>query len=98
MPVLVCYASGPRGDLQLRVRLKSQRVAVPVGDMPWPEPPRRLLLICPGLVVEQRYVNTTHGYAAYYVGAAEFDALLDLIRRHCFVEPCRLPCAVVEVK
>jgi hypothetical protein len=96
MPAVICYASGPRGDLQLRVRLNSQRIAMPVGDMPWPEPPRRLLLICPGLVVEPRYVDTTNGYAVYYVGAAEFDALLDLILRHCSTEPCKLPCVVKD--
>jgi hypothetical protein len=94
MPAIICYVHLSDGrEVQLRVRL-SQRVALFVGDMPWPEPPRRLMLLCPGFVVELRYVSTALNFAVYYIGAADFDMLLDYIRRSCSVEPCRLPCVL----
>jgi hypothetical protein len=93
MPAVICYAlTGDNREVQLRVRLNSQRVAMPAAE--WPDPPKRLLLVCPGSVAELRYVSTTLNYAVYYISAADFDALLDLIRRLCTVEPCRLPCAL----
>ena len=92
MPAVICYALADGGrEVQLRVRL-SQRVAIPAAE--WPEPPRRLLLICLGFSAELRYVATTLNYAVYYIGATDFDMLLDYIRRLCTVEPCRLPCVL----
>jgi hypothetical protein len=93
MPAVICYAlTGDSREVQLRVRLNSQRVAMPAAE--WPDPPGRLLLLCPGFTAELRYVSTTLNYAVYYIGAADFDALLDLIRRLCDHEPCRLPCVL----
>ena len=89
MPAIICHVHADGREVQLRVRF-SQRVAIPAAE--WPEPPGRLLLLCPGLTAEFRYVATTLNFAVYYIGAADFDALLDLIRRLCAAEPCRLPC------
>jgi hypothetical protein len=95
MPAVICYALADGGrEVQLRVRF-SQRVAIPAAE--WKaEPPRRLLLKCPYFNAELRYVDTVLNFTVYYIGAADYDALLDLIRRQCAVEPCRLPCVLTS--
>jgi hypothetical protein len=95
MPAIICYVRlGDDGrEVQLRVRF-SQRVAVPIYDVPFPEPPRRLLLICPGFAADLRYTSTAFNFAVYYISSTDFDMLLDLIRRSCSLEPCRLPCVL----
>jgi hypothetical protein len=45
-------------------------------------------------LAELRLVETAHGYAVYYVSAADFDALVRLIRARCEREPCQLLCRV----
>ncbi len=92
MPAIICYVyAADNREVQLRVR-SSRRVAVPLGDMPWPGPPVKLLLTCPGFTAELKYAMTSHGFATYYTSSVDFDMLIDLIYRHCSYEPCRLPC------
>jgi hypothetical protein len=94
MPAVICYVyADGRREVQIRVRL-SRRVAIPASE--WPEPPKKLMLQCAGFAAELRYVSTTLNYNVYYIGAADFDMLLDLIRRHCAREPCRLPCILTQ--
>ncbi len=89
MPAIICYVHAGNREIQIRVR-SSRRVAMPLYE--WPEPPKKLLLTCPGFTAELKYAMTSHGFATYYTSSVDFDMLIDLIYRHCSYEPCRLPC------
>ncbi len=92
MPAIICYVFITDGrEVQVRVRY-SQRVAIPLTDMP--EPPAGLLLVCPSFTVELKYVTTSHGFAVYYISSVDFDRLVEFMRLVCSVEPCRLPCVL----
>jgi hypothetical protein len=92
MPAIICYVHGNGREIQMRVRF-SQRVAVPLSDMP--EPPKRLLLSCGFTVAHLKLSGVFNGFAVYYITSADFDMLIDLLYRHCHHEPCRLPCALL---
>jgi hypothetical protein len=92
MPAVICYVHvGDGREVQMRVRF-SQRVAIPIEDMP--KPPAGLLLICSGFSAALRLVGVTNGFAVYYISSVDYDYLIDLISRLCAVEPCRLPCVL----
>jgi hypothetical protein len=91
MPAIICYVHSDGREIQMRVRF-SQRVAIPVSDMP--EPPKRLLLSCSGFTAELRLTSVFNGFAVYYITSADFDMLIDMMYRHCNHEPCRLPCTL----
>jgi hypothetical protein len=95
MPAIICYVRTGGREIQMRVRF-SQRVAMPLSDMPWPEPPKKLLLSCSGFTVQLKYVMVSNGFAVYYISSVGFDMLIDLIYRHCNYEPCRLPCNLMS--
>ncbi len=91
MPAIICYVYDrtDRREIQMRVRF-SQRVAIPLYE--WPHPPKTLLLQCPGFTAELKYTTAALNFAVYYIGSADFDMLINLIRHYCNYEPCRLPC------
>jgi hypothetical protein len=89
MPAIICYVHTDGREIQMRVRF-SQRVAIPIDEMP--EPPKRLLLACNGFTAELKLSGVFNGFAVYYIRSIDFDMLIDLIYRHCSYEPCRLSC------
>jgi hypothetical protein len=95
MPAIICYVplAGGGREIQMRVRLNSQRVAFPLEDMS-SEHPRSLQLTCPGFSADLRLVGIAHGFAVYYIDAFSFDVLIGLIRKLCDYEPCHLPCVL----
>jgi len=91
MPAIICYVHADGREVQFRVRF-SRRVAIPLSD--WPEPPANLLLVCPGFVADLKLTGIFNGFAVFYVSSIAFEYIVDLMRRLCSTEPCRLPCVL----
>jgi len=74
--------------VEIRIR-NNRRIAVREVDLPAP-PPRRIVLRCTGEELEMRFVASQFRYAVYYVPAASWHRLLELMSQY---NP--LPCVLV---
>ena len=83
--VKVLSTSGKLVEIRIR---KNRRIAVREADLP--APPRRITLRCMGEELEMRFVASQYGYAVYYMPAASWRRLLQLLTQY---NP--LPCVLV---